>query len=343
MPGEKPEAHRARSEQADANLLNAILQKLSSLPGVQAVGTINDLPVTGQLTTSGDFIIAGKVMPNPLPVADRKWVSPDYFRAIGLALVRGRVFAERDTVDTPTVVLINETLATQFFAGEDPVGKQLILQNGQPKEIVGVVKDARQWGLDKPPSPEIYFSTFQQPGPLTTLVIGANADPASFGGAVRRAVREVSPDVPVTAMRTMTEVIADSLAQARFNTILMSVFAGVALLLAVVGIYGVMSYAISQSTREIGIRLALGAQGRDVLRFVVRQWRALIGAGMTVGISAAFALTRLMATLLYGVSATDPLIFLSVALLLALVALLACWVPARRAPKVDPMIALRCD
>ncbi len=343
MPGEKPEAHRARSEQADANLLNAILQKLSSLPGVQAVGTINDLPVTGQLTTSVDFIIAGKVMPNPLPVADRKWVSPDYFRAIGLALVRGRVFAERDTVDTPTVVLINETLATQFFAGEDPVGKQLILQNGQPKEIVGVVKDARQWGLDKPPSPEIYFSTFQQPGPLTTLVIGANADPASFGGAVRRAVREVSPDVPVTAMRTMTEVIADSLAQARFNTILMSVFAGVALLLAVVGIYGVMSYAVSQSTREIGIRLALGAQGRDVLRFVVRQGLALIGAGMTVGILAAFALTRLMATLLYGVSATDPLIFLSVALLLALVALLACWLPARRATKVDPMVALRVE
>jgi len=342
-PGEKPDAYRARKEQADANFVKVTLQKLSSLPGVQTVGTINDLPVTGQLTTSGDFIIAGKSMPNPLPVADRKWVSPDYFRAIGLALVKGRVFTERDTMETPTVVLINETLANQFFAGEDPVGKQLILQNRQPKEIVGVVKDARQWGLDKPPSPEIYVSTFQQPGPLTTLVVRTNSDPASFGGAVRRAVREISPDAPLTKVRAMTEVIADSLAQARFNTMLMSVFAGVALLLALVGIYGVMAYATAQRAHEIGIRKALGAQTGDVLKLVVAQGMKLAFLGVGGGLVSAFALTRSMEALLFDVRPTDPTTFGAVTLLLLLVALAACWIPARRATKVDLMIALRCD
>jgi len=343
MPGEKPEAYQTRRAQADANFLGATLQKLSSLPGVQTVGTINDLPVTGQLTASGDFIIAGKVMPNPLPVADRKWVSPDYFRAIGLALVRGRVFTLRDTVDTPTVVLINEALAKEHFASEDPVGKQLILQNGQPKEIVGVVQDARQWGLDRPPSPEIYFSTFQQPVSLTTLVIRTSADPASLGGAVRRAVREVSPDAPVTGVRVMTEVIAGSLAQARFNTILMTVFAGVALLLAVVGIYGVMAYSVAQRAHEIGIRKALGAQTRDVLKLVVAQGMKLALLGVGIGLALAFGLTRLMKTLLFGVSATDALTFGGIAVVLLGVALLACWIPARRATKVDPMIALKCE
>jgi putative ABC transport system permease protein len=343
LPGEKPDAYRGRSEGADANLLKAILQKLSSLPGVQTVGTINDLPVTGRLTASGDFVIAGKTMSNPLPVADRKWVSHDYFRAIGLGLVGGRVFTERDTVETPTVILINETLADQHFAGENPVGKQLILQNGQPKEIIGVVKDARQWGLDRPPSPEIYFSTFQQPVPLTTLVIRTDADPASLAGAVRRAAREVSADVPVTSVRAMTEVIADSLGQSRFNTILMSVFAAVALLLAVIGIYGLMAYSVAQRGREIGIRKALGAQNRDVLKLVVAQGMKLALAGVCIGLAAAFGLTRLMKTLLFGVSATDPLTFVVIALSLVGVALLACWIPARRATNVDPMIALRCD
>ncbi len=347
IPGEKPDAYRTRREQSDASFIRATLQKLSSLPGVQAVGTINDLPVTGQSTTNGAFIIASYVAPNPntidWPVAERRWVSPDYFRAIGLPLVKGRVFTERDTMETPTVVLINETLANRYFAGEDPVGKQLITQNLQPKEIVGVVKDARQWGLDKPPSTEIYFSTFQQPGPLTSLVIRSSADPASLGGAVRRAVREVNPDAPVTGVRTMKEVIADSLAQARFNTILMSVFAGVALLLAVVGIYGVMAYSATQRAHEIGLRQALGAQNRDVLKLVIAQGMKLAVLGVGLGLAAAFGLTRLMKSLLFGVSATDPLTFGVVALLLTLVALLACWIPARRATKVDPIIALRCE
>jgi putative ABC transport system permease protein len=342
-PGEKPDAYRARSEGADASLLKAILQKVASLPGVQTVGTINDLPMTGQLMTSGDFVIAGKTMSNPLPVADRKWVSPDYFRAIGLPLIKGRVFTERDTVETPTVILINEMLAGQHFAGEDPVGKQLILQNGQPKEIIGVVKDARHWGLDRPPSPEIYFSTFQQPGPLTTLVIRTNADPASLGGAVRCAVREVNADVPLTSVRAMTEVIANSLAQARFNTILMSAFAAVALLLAVIGIYGVMAYSVAQRAHEIDIRKALGAQNRDVLKLVVAQGMKLALLGVGIGLAAALGLTRLMTTLLFNVSATDPLVLAGVVSVLTFVALLACWIPARRATKVDPMIALRSE
>jgi hypothetical protein len=300
IPGEKPEAYRARREQVDASFLKATLQKLSSLPGVQTTGAINDLPVTGQLTASGDFSIVGKVLPNPLPVADRKWVSPDYFRAIGLTLVRGRIFTDHDTIDTPTVALINETLANQHFAGEDPVDKQLILQNGQPKEIVGVVKDARQWGLDKPPSPEIYFSTFQQPVSLTTLVIRTSADPALLGGAVRHAVREVNPDAPVTGVRTMMEVIADSLAQARFNTILMSVFAGVALLLAVVGIYGVLAHNVaqrerdqhSQGARRANRRCAETRRGARREAGAPRRWYRPCGGVWADAIDEVFALRR---------------------------------------------------
>jgi len=331
--------------QERGDFLRAIEQTVATLPGVQSVGVINDLPVTGDSASAGTFRIEGD--PNVSwandPQAEWKSVTPNYFNAIGIPLLRGRAFSEQDTSQSPATILINETLARRFFPGKDPIGKRLIAFNS-PREIVGVVGDARQGALNLPPSPEIYFPNAQRAfGQQVSLVVRTNADPASLGDAVRRAAQSVNPDAPVFRVRTMREVIAGSIAQERFNTILMTLFAVVAMLLAAIGLYGVMAYSVTQRTREIGIRVAFGARRADVLRLVIRQGLRLVALGLALGLMAALALTRLMKKLLFEVSATDPMTFAGVALLLALVALLACWIPARRAAKVDPMVALRCE
>jgi predicted permease len=277
------------------------------------------------------------------PQAEWKSVTPNYFNAIGVPLLKGRAFSEEDTPRSPATILINETLARRFFPGEDPIGKRLITM-GSPHVIAGVVGDARQGALYLPPSPEIYFPNTQIAfGQQVSLVVRTNVDPASLGDAVRRAAQSVNPDAPVFRVRTMREVIAGSVAQERFNTILMALFAVVAMLLAAVGLYGVMAYNVTQRAREIGIRIALGAQNADVLRLVISQGLRLVALGVALGLVAALALTRLMKKLLFEAPATDPAPYAVVALLLTLVALLACWIPARRAAKVDPMIALRCE
>jgi len=312
---------------------------------VQSVGVINDLPVTGELDSAGTFRIEGDQNVNWAndPQAEWKSVTPNYFNAIGVPLLKGRAFSEYDTSQSPATILINETLARRFIPGEDPIGKHLITF-GRPHEIAGVVGDARQGALNLPPSPEIYFPNTQRAfGQQVSLVVRTNVDPASLGDAVRRAAQSVNPDAPVFRVRTMREVIAGSMAQERFNTILMTLFAVVAMLLGAVGLYGVMAYSVTQRTREIGIRVALGARRADVLRLVIRQGLRLVALGLALGLMAALALTRLMKRLLFEVSATDPMTFAGVALLLALVALLACWIPARRAANVDPMVALRCE
>jgi putative ABC transport system permease protein len=340
--GEDGERQRLQER---GDFLRAIEQKVATLPGVQSVGVINDLPVTGELDSAGTFRIEGDQNVNWAndPQAEWKSVTPNYFNAIGVPLLKGRAFSEDDTSQSPATILINETLARRFIPGEDPIGKRLITF-GRPHEIVGVVGDARQGALNLPPSPEIYFPNTQRAfGQQVSLVVRTNVDPASLGDAVRRAAQSVNPDAPVFRVRTMREVIAGSMAQERFNTILMTLFAVVAMLLGAVGLYGVMAYSVTQRTREIGIRVALGARRADVLRLVIRQGLRLVALGLALGLMAALALTRLMKKLLFDVSATDPMTFAGVASLLALVALLACWIPARRAANVDPMVALRCE
>ena len=266
-----------------------------------------------------------------------------YLRAIiGSTLVARRAGTKQAPRATPS--RINETLAKRFFADEDPIGKQLNALNDKPSEIIGVVGDARQWGLDKPPDPEIYFSYAQiNFSAETSLVVRSSGDPAHLGDGVRNAVREVNANAPVLRIKTMSDVLAQSTAQQRFTMGLMAVFAAVALVMATIGLYGVMSYSVTQRTHEIGIRMALGAERRDVMRLVVGQGLLLAAIGVGTGLVVAFFLTQLMASLLFGVSATDPLTFAAVSLIMLGVALGACFVPARRATKVDPMIALRYE
>jgi putative ABC transport system permease protein len=329
-----------------ARFLRDVEQDVSALPGVQSAGVIDALPVYGGNSVNGDFSVDGRPKPKPgeFPVAEFRMITPNYFSAIGIPLLQGRTFNERDTVENTPVVMINQTLARRFFSEEPPLGKRLLAMDGKPHEIVGVVGDARQFGLNLPPDPEIYFPDTQLPyGEEVTLVMRTRVDPATLGGAVRGAVRSVSADAPVFAIRPMNDVISTSVAQDRFNMILMSIFAVVALALAAIGLYGVVSYSVAQRTHEIGLRMALGARHRDVLGLVVRQGMIMVSIGLPIGLGLAFVLSRLISSWLYGVSPTDPQTFIVVSVLLMAVALAACYIPARRAAKVDPMVALRYE
>jgi putative ABC transport system permease protein len=340
------DAGRARQVQETANFLAEVQGRIQSLPGVQAVGAINDLPVSGQGSVNGDFNIEGrpKFKSGEAPVAEYRLITPNYFRAIGIPLLKGRVFTDSDKSQEQFPIMINETLAKRFFSEEDPIGKRLLVMDDDPHEIIGVVGDARQWGLDQPPDPEIYVSYAQIAfGANATLVVRTNVEPASLGDAVRRAIRETSADAPVSNVQTMMQVMAVSTAQRRFNTILMTTFAVVALLMATIGLYGVISYSVAQRTQEIGIRMALGAQAGNVLRMVLWSGFKLALVGVAFGLLASFAITRVLVSLLYGVSATDPLILLGGSIFLAAIALLACYIPARRATRIDPMTALRYE
>lgn len=339
-------AAAAQQTQDRAHFLAEVQKRISTLPGVQAVGAINDLPVAGNGSVNGDFNIEGrpKYRSGEAPIAEYRVITPAYFHAIGIPLLKGRPFTEHDNLQSPVNILINETLARRFFPGEDPIGKRLLVYDEKPHEIIGVVGDARQWGLDKPPDPEIYFSyaqiTFSE---NTTLVVRATVEPVSLSDGVRRVVREVNQDAPVYAVKTMTQVLDDSTSQRRFQTVLMTSFAALALLMAAIGLYGVISYSVSQRVQEIGIRMALGAQRSDVLKMVLWQGFKLALAGIILGLIVSLMLSRVLASLLFGVSARDPLTFTGVAALLTVIALLACYLPARRATKIDPMIALRYE
>ena len=328
------------------NFLSEVRTRIGAIPGVQNVGAINDLPVTGRSSVNGGFSIEGKPASNPGegPVAEFRQVTKGYFESIGIPIIRGRVLNENDLSKKPENIVVNETFVRTFLADEDPIGKRVRALDDQPHEIVGVVGDARQWGLDRQPSAEIYFSFAQLSlSQEASLVIRTDVDPASLVPAVRTAISEVTRDAPITRVRPMSQVLADSVASSRFNMILMTVFAGVALIMASIGLYGVISYAVSQRTHEIGIRMALGASRPSVLGLVVRNGMtlALVGAGL--GVVASLGLTRLISSLLYGVSPTDPLTFLTITLIITGVSLLATVVPAHRATRVDPMVALRYE
>ena len=285
-----------------------------------------------------------------LPFALYRVVSPDYFHAIGIPLQRGRVFDARDNADSLPVIVVNRRLAEQYWPGEDPTGKRLKigpLDSPNPwATVVGVVGDVRQAGLYGDQMFELYVPYAQERRGFTAprdLVVRAKADAASLAGAVRQAVWAVDKDQPVSNVRTMDQVFGSAISRERFQALLLGMFAALALVLACVGLYGVISYSVAQRTHEIGVRVALGAQPRDVVRLVIRQGMLLTFTGLVVGIAAGAVATRVLSDMLYGVTTTDPLTFIGVPAFLLLVAFLACYIPARRATRIDPLVALRYE
>jgi putative ABC transport system permease protein len=329
-------------------------ERVRRLPGVKATAVSNGLPLG--VANRPPFFIEGRPRPEngKEPSGIRYTVSPGYFDTMGIELVRGRVFTGQDTRDTPLVAVIDEALAQQHFQGEDAIGKRITQSSsGSPSyEIVGVVRHVEHDNLDgqSSRSPQFYLNFNQIPvDRLPTqvrrinLLTRTNVEPSSLVAAVREQVAALNKDQAVFNVRTMEDIVDQSIAPRRFSMLLLGVFAIVALALASIGIYGMMSYAVAQRTREIGLRMTLGAQSGNVLRLVIGQGMQLALLGVAIGLVASLALTRTMKTLLFGVSATDPLTFISIALLLAVAALLACWLPARRAAKVDPIVALRYE
>jgi putative ABC transport system permease protein len=336
-----------REPQQQAAFYQQVIERVRALPGVQGVGAVSDLPLAeGGVYT---FRIEGRPSASAQddPVAVWRAISPDYFRTMGMRLRRGREFTEHDQPGAVEVIVINETMAASFWPGEDPIGKRIqIYDDREPmpwREIVGVVNDTKQTGLDAPTRPEIYVPFSQRPRAAMTLIAHTAAGPEQLADAMRAAVRAVDPEQPVYRVSTMEQFFSAEVAAPRATMFLMGALAVAALILAAVGIYGVMAYAVTQQTHEIGIRMALGATQRDALRLVIGQGMTLALIGEVIGFAGAFALTRLMTSLLFGVSATDPATFTVIALLLTGVALLACYIPARRATKVDPLVALRYE
>ena len=319
-----------------------VLEHLQTLPGVKAVGAVSRLPLAGG-NSSRSFSVPGNANTYS---ADIRVSTPDYFRTMGIPLLKGRSFSESDAGSSLNVAVINEALARAVFPGEDPVGKQLT--NFGPDsltlQIIGVIGNVRHVGLDTAPNSEIYQVLGQAQWPSMFVAIrSATADPTSITSAAQRAVWSANPDVPLANIRTMQEVIANSVQRRRFSMLLLTMFASVAMLLAAIGLYGVMSYSVAQRTKEIGIRMALGAQRPDVLALVVKQGMALVFVGIAAGTILSLATTRLISGMLFGITATDPLTFAGVAALLSVVAFLANYLPARRAASVDPMVALRYE
>jgi putative ABC transport system permease protein len=277
--------------------------------------------------------------------------TPDYFQTIGIPLRRGRLFTEDDRAGSPPVVLITDSAARQYFPNEEPIGQKITLGWGRGKdtpraggEVVGIVGDAKEAGLDEEEPPQLYMPYRQWPVQGMSLILATTIPPASVADAARRAVYATDANMPVANVKTLEQIVARSISQPRFYTMLLAVFAGVALLLAAIGIFGVLSYAVAQRTREIGIRMALGAQERTVLGLVVRQAMALAAAGVAIGVILALALSRsLVSKMLFSTSPHDALTFVSVAAILGTVALAASYIPARRATRVDPIVALRSE
>jgi putative ABC transport system permease protein len=324
-----------------------VLQRLQAMPGAQSVGVINYLPLSGW-QGGRTFTVEGQPVVNPgeEPEAEYRVVTPDYFRTFDMSLVKGRAFTERDTEGAPQVAIINETMARRFFANEDPVGKHLTVggfDKEAPREIVGVVKDVKSLDAVTEAKPEIYRPFFQDPWSLVGIAIrtAPGSDPTSLTTAVRNEIGAVDKDQPVAYLMSMSQLASESIASQRVIMILLGVFGGVALVLAVVGIYGVISYDVTQRTHEIGIRMALGARPFDIQKLIVGRGLILALIGVTLGLGGAFALSRVMSSLLYQVSTTDPITFVSLPFLLVGAALAASYIPARRAASVDPMIALR--
>ena len=332
------------SREKVASFYRRLVERLQSAPGVRSAAAISRIPLAGDRSTSGMNIEGRPAIPGEQPEVHYRVVTPGYFKTLGIPLRAGRDLTEQDNAEAPRVVLINQTLARKYWPGADAVGKRIKLSgnaNDPWISIVGVVGDAQNFGLENEALPEVYVPNLQSPSGRMRLVVRTDVAPLSLISAVKEVVRSLDKDTPFSQVATMEQLLAKSVAPRRLNLALLAVFALIALALAMAGIYGVMSYTVTTRTREIGVRLALGAQARDVLSLVVVQGVKPALAGLAIGLIASFALTRLMTKLLYGVGATDPLTFIAVTVLLIVVALLAALVPARRVTKVDPMVALR--
>jgi putative ABC transport system permease protein len=326
----------------------ATLERILSLPGVKAVGAIDDLPLTAD-RDSETFTIQGHepVATNQLPTAEIRSVTPHYFQALDIPLIEGRAFGKEDTNTSTPVFMINQSLARHFFPNRSPVGQRITFDSPPAtlhwSTIVGVVRDVHDLGLDLTPEFEIYQPYQQYTLPYMNLVVSTDGDPHGLAASVRNEIRALDKNLPVPMPEPMESIVASSIAQRRFNMIILAVFAGIGMLLAVVGIYGVMSYAVTQRTQEIGLRMALGAQKSDVLNLILKGGMKLALIGIAIGLAAAFWLTRLMTSLLFGVTHADAVTFVTVTIVLMFVALLGCYIPARRATKVDPLVALRYE
>jgi putative ABC transport system permease protein len=328
------------------------LERINAISGVKVAGAVTDLPFSGSRSRSS-FEIEGRPSTNPNDdnTADNRVVSPNYFQAMGMRLLEGRDFSERDNKEAQGAVIINQSLARMFFPNDNPMGKRINLDTpeenefyGKPvwREIVGIVADIKHQDLQLASQPELYVPYGQFPAGRLMLVVRHDSA-ANPTAAIRQAVQSIDKDQPIFSISTMERRLAQSVMPQRLNMWLSSIFALTALALAAIGIYGVMAYSVAESTREIGIRMALGARPADVLKLVIGQGLKVLLTGLLAGLGAAYALTRLMGSLLFGVTPTDVLTFVSVSLLLAAVAMLACLVPARRAARVDPMVALRYE
>lgn len=320
-----------------------VLQRLKNLPNVESVGAVTTIPLTG-ISSAWSFSIEGRpVAPNERPSISWNAASEDYFKTMRVPLIEGRVFNEYDTLESNAVVVINQALARQFFSDEDPIGKYVNIGLGAPKprEIVGVVGNVKQTALDSEEKAEVYTPYTQLPWSGSSFVIRTQGDPMRLASAVRNEVWTIDKDQPITKVRTMENIMAESVSQRRFIMIVLGVFAAVALLLAAAGIYAVIAYSVAQRTHEMGVRMALGAQASDLTKLVVGQAMMLTLAGVAIGLAGAFALTRIMSSLLHGVSATDPITFVSVSVLLTVVSFVASYIPALKVTGIDPIVAVR--
>ena len=340
-------AAKYKDDQARAAFYSELLNRIRVLPGVESVAAVNYLPLGGS-NSSDIFLIEG--LPEPPPgqefIGRYRVCTPDYFQTMGIPILKGRAFTEQDKVDAPRVVIVNETLAQRYWPNQDPINKRMRFTGPLEKnpwiQVVGVVKDVKH-ALSLPMSSDYYLPQNQDTWSSMVLVAKTKTEPMSMAAPIRQQVWAIDKDEPVFDVRTMQQVRALSVALYSFSSVTLTIFAAVALILSAVGIYGVMAYVVTQRTHEIGIRMALGARSRDVLRLVVRHGMTLALIGVGVGLGGAWALTRFMSSLLVGVSPTDAVTLSAVSLCLISIALIACYLPARRATKVDPLVALRYE
>ncbi len=329
-----------------AGFFQQALDGISSLSQVKAAGAVSSLPFI-KMDREAPFTIEGKPPPTPgtEPSAYYAMATEDYFKAAVIPLLRGRFFTRFDNQDAPPVVLINETMARRYWPGEDPIGKKILTRYNRPKvrEIVGVVGDVKHTGLDSDPRTEIFLPLAQNPFGSMTFVVRTSSDPLALLPAVKNQIWAVNSTLPLARVATMEQLISDSLKERRFSLLLLGLFAAIALLLAGLGLYGLISYSTSQRIHEIGIRMAVGAQTLDIYKLIIGQGLKLVLLGVGIGLLAAFVLTRLLKSLLFGITSTDSVTFISVTALLIVVALLASYAPARRATKLDPTKALRYE